>query len=323
MRALICAGYDGIESLEVGEFPDPVPLPGTALVEVKAAAVNFADTLMVSGRYQVKPDLPFVPGLEFSGVVVTADGVDGLAPGDRVCGFVGVGAMAERVVAFPGSIIPLPDQIDFANGATIPVAYGTAYHALVDRAHLLEGETLLVLGAAGGVGLAAVQIGKVLGATVLAAVSSEAKADAARQAGADEVVRYDVEPLRDGITRATSGRGVDVVYDPVGGDLTELAYRSTNWNGRLLVVGFASGEIPSIPLNLSLLKGSSLVGVLWGRFNIEEPEKSAGNNLVIMGWIADGSLSPSVQRVFPLDDAVAAFRWVAGRNAVGRVVISP
>jgi NADPH2:quinone reductase len=256
-------------------------------------------------------------------VVESADNLDGFRPGDRVCGFTGFGAMAERAVAYPGSITLLPDHVSFEAGAAIPVAYGTSYHALVDRARLEDGETLLVLGAAGGVGIAAVQIGKAMGAKVLAAVSSEEKAAAAMEAGADEVLRYDQSPLRDGIAAATGGDGVDVVYDPVGGTATELALRSTKWNGRLLVIGFASGEIPSIPLNLSLVKGNSVIGVFWGRFNMEEPERSAANNQVIMDWVADGTLRPLVQKTYPLDEAVDALRWVADRNAIGRVVVTP
>jgi NADPH2:quinone reductase len=298
-------------------------MPGTLLVDVRAAAVNFADTLMVAGQYQTKPELPFVPGGELAGVVISTDGGNGFAPGDRVCGFVGIGAMAERAIAYPGVVVRLPDDVSFEAGASIPVAYGTSYHALVDKARLQEGETLLVLGAGGGVGIAAVQIGKTLGARVIAAVSSDEKAVAATEAGADEVIRYDQTPLRDGIAAATSGDGVDVVYDPVGGDATELALRSTKWNGRLLVVGFASGSIPSIPLNLSLVKGNSVVGVFWGRFNIEEPSRSAANNEVIINWVAEGALVPVVQKTYPLDQAVAAFRWVADRNAIGRVVVTP
>jgi NADPH2:quinone reductase len=267
--------------------------------------------------------LPFVPGLEFGGVVNTAVGLDGFSPGDRVCGFVGFGAMAERTIAYPGSIVKLPDDISFEVGAAIPVAYGTSYHALVDRAQLNEDETLLVLGAAGGVGMAAIQIGKAVGAKVIAAVSTDDKAVAAQEAGADSVVRYDQTPLRDGIAAATSGQGVDVVYDPVGGESTELALRSTKWNGRLLIVGFASGTIPTIPLNLSLVKGNSVVGVFWGRFNIEEPTKSADNNQVIMDWVGDGTLRPMVQKVYPLEEAIDAFRWVADRNVIGRVVVTP
>jgi NADPH2:quinone reductase len=278
---------------------------------------------MVEGKYQTKPELPFVPGGEFAGVVESIEGVDGISAGDRVCGFIGFGAMTERAVAYPGSIVPLPEHVSFEAGASIPIAYGTSYHALVDRAELGEDETLLVLGAGGGVGIAAVQIGKALGARVIGAVSSEEKAVAVKTAGADAIVRYDQTPLREGIAAATSGDGVDVVYDPVGGEATELALRSTKGKGRLLVVGFASGESPSIPLNLSLVKGNSVVGVFWGRFNIEEPAKSAANNQIIIDWVDDGSLTPVVQKTYSLDQAVAAFRWVAERNAIGRVVVTP
>jgi NADPH2:quinone reductase len=323
MRALICDSYDGWQALRVGEMPDPELSPGTAVVRVEAAAVNFADLLIVAGQYQVRPELPFVPGNEFAGIVESADGVEGIQPGDRVCGFVGMGALAERVVALPGAVVPLPETIGFEEGAAIPVAYGTSYHALVDRGGLAEGETLLVLGAAGGVGISAVQIGKALGATVLAAVSSEEKAEAVRTAGADAVIRYDETPLRDGIAAATERGGVDVVYDPVGGEATELALRSTNWNGRLLVIGFASGVIPSPPLNLNLVKGNSVVGVFWGRFNIEEPEKSAENNRRVMDWVRDGTLRPLVQKTFPLDEGREAMRWVAERKVIGRVVVTP
>lgn len=323
MRALICDRYDGWQALRVGEMPDPEPLHGTALVRVEAAAVNFADLLVVAGQYQVKPELPFVPGNEFAGVVETANGIEGFTPGDRVCGFIGMGALAERAIAYPGAIMPLPETIAFEEGAAIPVAYGTSYHALVDRAGLAEGETLLVLGAGGGVGISAVQIGKALGATVVAAVSSAEKADAVRTAGADSVIRYDQMPLRDGIAAATTGGGVDVVYDPVGGEASELALRSTNWNGRLLVVGFASGVIPAIPLNLNLVKGNSVIGVFWGRFNLEEPEKSAENNRQIMEWVVDGTLRPLVQKTYPLSDALEAMRWVAERKVIGRVVVTP
>ena len=230
--------------------------------------------------------------------------------------------MAERAVVTAGSIFPVGDHLAFDEAAAIPVAYGTSYHALVDRARLQEGESLLVLGAAGGVGISAVQIGKALGATVVGAVSSQEKAKAVLEAGADAVVRYDQSPLREALSDAGYA-GVDVVYDPVGGNMTEAALRSTNWRGRLLVIGFASGEIPRIPINLSLVKGNAIVGVFWGRFTMEEPQRSQENNNRIMAWIEDGSLRPVVQKAYPLDDAVSALRWVAERRAIGRVVVNP
>jgi NADPH:quinone reductase len=321
MRALICDRYEGLDALTVGDAPTPEPEEGQTLVEVQAAAVNFADVLIVAGQYQLKPELPFVPGIEFAGTVSETEGP--WLPGDRVCGYGSVGALAEMVVCADSDISALPDSIPFDIGASIPVAYGTSYHALVDRGRLAPDETLLVLGAAGGVGMAAVQIGKALGAKVVAAVSSDEKAAAARQGGADEVIRYDLTSLRDGIAETTGGRGVDVVYDPVGGEATESALRSTRWNGRLLVIGFASGQIPEIPLNLNLVKGNSIVGVFWGRFNTEEPERSAANNRQIMQWVESRKLTPIIQKTFDLDHAPDALRWVAERKAIGRVVVTP
>ncbi len=323
MRALICNEYSGIDSLVVGDLPEPEPTSGSVLVDVKAAAVNFADSLLVAGLYQMKPELPFAPGSEVGGVVTDTGGVAGLAVGDRVCGFPGFGGMAEKVLIPGNAVIKIPQGTSFPEAASIPVAYGTSYHALVDRGQLQREETLLVLGAAGGVGLAAVQIGKALGARVIAAVSSDEKATFVTVSGADAVIRYDRVSLRDGIKEATNGEGVDVVYDPVGGDATEAALRSTKWSGRLLVVGFAAGEIPSIPLNLTLVKGNSIVGVFWGRHFIEAPEEEAANFKQIMAWVEDGTLIPSVQKTYPLDDGAAAIKWVAERNAIGRVVVLP
>lgn len=323
MKALICHRYGDLDDLRIGDLPDPEPLPGTVLIGVEAASVNFADSLVVKGQYQIKPELPFAPGSEVAGIVEKADGVDDIDPGDRVAAFVGFGGMAEKVAAFPNSILRLPDSIGFEKGAAIPVAYGTAYHALVDRAQMGSDETLLVLGAAGGVGLAACQIGKALGATVIAAVSTEEKARAVAGAGADHLIRYDETPLRDGIAEYTGGEGVDVVFDPVGGEATEQALRSTKWNGCLLVIGFAAGSIPSIPINLNLVKGNSIVGVFWGRFAIEEPENHLRNNEKIMEWIGDGTLDPLVQKSFSLDDSIEALRWVANRQAIGRVIVKP
>lgn len=323
MRALICDGYEGIDSLRVGELPDPEPGPGSLLVKVEAVTANFADTLMVKGEYQVKPDPPFAPGYEFAGIVVVANQAKGFSPGDRVCGFTYYGAMAERVVVDANNAALLPDNIDADVGSTLPGGYGTSYHALVDRAQLAEDESLLVLGASGGVGMAAVQIGNALGARVIAAVSSEEKASAAMETGAHEVIRYDLQPIREAIGEVTDGKGVDVVYDPVGGDMTEQVLRSTNWNGRLLVVGFAAGGIPSIPLNLPLLKGNSLVGVFWGRFTQEQPEKHAANFATIVDWASQGKLAPLIQKRYSLDDGAAALQWLADRKAIGRVVVTP
>lgn len=323
MRALICDDYSGIASLRVGELADPRPGPGTVLVDVEAAAVNFADTLMVKGQYQVRPDPPFAPGYELAGTVIESNGADSFSPGDRIAGFTFHGGFAEKAVIKNENAALLPDQITFDVGSTLPGGYGTSYHALVDRAHLQAGETLLVLGASGGVGMAAVQIGQALGARVLGAVSSEEKATAAKAAGAQEVIRYDQIPIREGIDITTDGAGVDVVYDPVGGANTEQVLRSIRWGGRLLVVGFAAGDIPAIPLNLPLLKGNAVVGVFWGRFTEEEPEKHRANFTRIMEWTAEGKLTPIVQKRFSLDDGAAALQWVADRKAIGRIVVNP
>lgn len=323
MRALICDEYSGIESLRVGELPAPTPAPGSVLIEVESVAVNFADTLMVTGLYQLKPDPPFAPGYEVAGTVVVANQAKGVSPGDRISGFLWYGGMAERAVIQRESLVVLPDTITSDVGASLPGTFGTSYHALVDRGRLEQDETLLVLGASGGVGMAAVQIGKALGAEVIAAVSSEAKAGAVRDAGADHVIRYDQTPLRDGIAEATKGEGVDVVYDPVGGEMTELALRSTKWNGRLLVIGFAGGSIPEIPMNLPLLKGNSVVGVFWGRFTTEEPLRSQSNFETIVEWVAEGRLHPVVQKTYSLDEGREAMQWVADRKAIGRVIINP
>lgn len=322
MRALICDDYTGIDGLRVGELPDPEPGPESLLVDVEAVTVNFADTLMVKGQYQIRPDPPFAPGYELAGTVVEANKAEDFSPGDRICGFAFHGGLAEKAVIQANNAARIPDEIDSDAASTLPGGYGTSYHALVDRAQIEEGETLLVLGASGGVGMAAVQIGNALGARVLAAVSSDEKAAAAAEAGAHETIRYDQEPIREAIKGLTGG-GVDVVYDPVGGETTEQVLRSTNWNGRLLVVGFAAGDIPQIPLNLPLLKGNSVVGVFWGRFTQEQPIRHAENFSRIVQWAADGKIRPIIHKRFPLDEGAAALQWVADRKAVGRVVVNP
>lgn len=323
MRALICDDYGGIETLRVGELPDPQPGPGTVLVKVKAVTVNFADTLMVKGQYQIKPDTPFAPGYELAGTVVVANQAKGFSPGDRVAGFTFHGALAEKAVIEVKNAAKIPHSIDADIASTLPGGYGTSYHALIDRANLRADETLLVLGASGGVGMAAVQIGRTLGARVIAAVSSEEKAAAAKTAGADHVVRYDQTPIREAIDKVTEGGGVDVVFDPVGGDTTEQVLRSVNWGGRLLVIGFATGDIPNIPLNLPLLKGNSIVGVFWGRFTNEQPDRHRANFARIVEWAADGKLQPIIQKRYSLDNGADALQWVADRKAVGRIIVNP
>lgn len=322
MKALICDSFEGIDTLRVGEIPVPELQPGDALVRVEAAAVGFADLLMIAGLYQYRPETPFAPGFEIAGTIEEVKDLPGYSVGDRVAAFMWSGGMAEMAAASAANLVPLPDGISVEIGSTLIGAYGTAYHALVDRARLRDDETLLVLGAAGGVGIAAIQIGKALGAKVIGAVSSAEKAAAVTKAGADEVIRYDRDPLRDAI-KAITGSGVDVVFDPVGGEVTEQALRSTNWGGRLLVIGFASGSIPEIPLNLNLVKGNSIVGVFWGRFAAEEPELSKANNQKIVDMVGRGDLSPEIQETFDLDHAREAFQRVADRKVIGRVIVLP
>ena len=323
MRAFVCSSLDGLDGVAVGTLPDPQLRPGTVRVAVRAAGVNFPDLLMVAGRYQVRAEPPFAPGVEFAGdVVEVADGVPGVAAGDRVYGSVSHGAYAEQVVADAGSVFAMPDAMGYEAAATLPIAYGTGYHALVDRAGLAAGEHLLVLGAAGGVGVAATQLGAALGARVTAAVSSDAKAQVARDAGAAEVIRYDREDLRDRL-RDLAPDGVDVVYDPVGGPATEAALRSTGWNGRLLIIGFASGDIPAIPANLPLLKGCSVVGVFWGRFAGKDPQRNRRNFAVLRELWSGGRIRPVVSQTFDLDHAGDALRAMGARGVIGKLVVTP
>lgn len=323
MRALVCSRLEGVDSLEVGELPDPELETGSARVEVRAAGVNFPDLLITQGLYQEQPPLPFAPGMEVAGQVVeVAEGVTDLEVGDRVYGYVSHGGYAEQAVVPIQALYPMPADMSFETAAALPIAYGTSYHALVDRAVLTGGETLLVLGAAGGVGIAAIQIGSALGARVIAAVSSEEKASAVTGAGADDVIRYDRDDLREELRRL-SPPGVDVVYDPVGGDVTEAAFRSTAWKGRHLVIGFAAGDIPSLPVNLALLKGSSLVGVFWGRFAATEPDANRANFATLADWWSQGKIDPLVSETFELERAPDAMRRIAARSAIGKLIVKP
>lgn len=321
MRALVCSRLDGPESLQVGELPAPDLVPRSVRIRVEAAGVNFPDILMTSGMYQHQPSLPFAPGLEAAGTVVeVAEGVTTTALGERVFASVPNGAFAEEVVVDADSVFPTPADMPAEIAAAFLVAYGTGYHALVDRARLAAGESLLVLGAAGGVGLAAVQIGATLGARVIAAVSSAEKEDAVRRSGAKDVIRYDHQDLREGLKALVAG-GVDVVYDPVGGSMTEAAFRSTAWGGRHLVIGFASGEIPSLAANLALLKGASLVGVFWGRFAQTEPEANRRNFETLAGWWSEGRIRPVVSGTYSLGEAMEALHLLRTRGAIGKLVV--
>jgi NADPH2:quinone reductase len=324
MKALLCAEYGPLEKLAVEDMPSPTAGPGQVVVDVKAAALNFPDALMVQGLYQVKPPLPFSPGAEVAGIVkAVGQGVQGLKAGDRVIGFPGTGGFAEECAVAAGKIMPLPENMDFATGAALVLTYGTSLHALQDCGRLQPGETLLVLGAAGGVGAAAVEIGKAMGARVIAAASNGDKLALCRQLGADETIDYSREDLRQRALALTGEKGVDVVCDPVGGGYTEPALRALAWRGRLLIVGFAAGEIPKIPLNLALLKERSLIGVYWGDSVRHDPRGHMRNMQQLMAWFAEGKVRPVVSERFPLARAPEAMRRLLDRQVKGKVVILP
>jgi NADPH:quinone reductase len=323
MKAVLCKAYGPPESLVVEEVVSPEPGPGEVVVSVKAASVNFPDVLIIQNKYQFKPQLPFSPGSEVAGVVKTiGDGVTTVKPGDRVMAFTTYGAFAEEVKTDAARLLPLPPGMDFTHAAAFGLTYATSDHALRDRGQLAAGETLLVLGAAGGVGLAAIEIGKALGARVIAAASTDDKLAVCREHGADDTINYAGDDLRGRVKAITDGRGVDVVYDPVGGAYTEPALRSLAWRGRLLVVGFAAGEIPKIPLNLTLLKGCSIVGVFWGEFTRREPQRFAGSMQQLGRWYADGKLKPHVSQTYPLERAADALTAMANRQVKGKVVLT-
>src|SRR5688500_4833573 len=323
MKAVLCKQYGPPESLTFEDLPSPRPGPGEVVVSVHAASVNFPDVLIIENRYQFKPPLPFSPGSELSGVVKEV-GTDAGAwrPGDKVMAFTTYGAFAEEVKTEAARLVALPQGMDFASGAAFLLTYGTSDHALRDRAALKAGETLLVLGAAGGVGLAAVEIGRALGARVIACASSDDKLAVCREHGADATINYAGEDLRERIKVLTDGRGVDVVYDAVGGPYTEPAFRSIAWRGRLLVVGFAAGDIPKLPLNLALLKGGSIVGVFWGDFARREPKAFAESIGQLGRWYAEGKLRPHVSQTMPLAKAADALKLMAARQVKGKLVLT-
>ncbi|MCC5860613.1 MAG: NADPH:quinone oxidoreductase family protein [Gammaproteobacteria bacterium] len=322
MRAMLCHQHGGVERLEAGELPDPMPADGEVVIEIRACGLNFPDVLMIAGKYQNQPPLPFAPGAEVAGVVkACGPDVDSLSPGQRVLAYCGHGGLAEQVAVPAAQVLPIPDRMPFAEAAAFLLTFGTSWHALKQRAALRADETLLVLGAAGGVGLAAVELGKLLGARVLAVASSEEKRALAAAHGADEVRDY--ADLRTSIAEFTAGRGIDVVFDPVGGPLFEQALRSCAWNGRALVIGFAGGEIPQVPMNLPLLKGASIVGVFWGSFVAREPEVARENHLELLDHYAAGRLQVHVGATYPLAQAAEALALLAGRGALGKVVVTP
>ncbi len=323
MKAVLCKAYGPPESLVIEDLPSPKAGPGEVVVSVKAASVNFPDVLIIQNKYQFKPPLPFSPGSELAGVVKeVGEGVSAFKPGDKVIAFTGHGAFAEEVKTEAARLVPLPAGMDFNTGAAFVLTYGTSDHALRDRGALKAGETLLVLGAAGGVGLAAIEIGKALGARVIACASSADKLAVCREHGADETIDYAAEDLRERIKTLTAGKGVDVVYDAVGGPYSEPAFRSIAWRGRLLVVGFAAGDIPKLPLNLALLKGASIVGVFWGDFGRREPKQFAESIRQLGKWYAEGKLKPHISQVLPLAKAAEALNLMAARKVKGKVVLT-
>jgi NADPH2:quinone reductase len=324
MKAVVCKAWGPPDDLVVEDLPDLRAGAGEVVVDVKAAGVNFPDVLTVQGKYQFKPALPFTPGNEFSGVIrAVGDGVSAFKTGDKVIAFTRQGAFAEQAVVPVSMLMPMPPGMDFDTAAAITLTYGTSYHALVDRAALQAGETMLVLGAAGGVGLAAIEIGKALGARVIAAASSAEKLAVCRDHGADVCINYSTEDLREAIKAATSGKGPDVIYDPVGGDYAEPAFRSIAWGGRYLVVGFANGTIPALPFNLMLLKGASVVGVFWGEFARREPQANLAGMRQLLGWLAAGTIRPRISARYPLAQTAQALNDMAARKVTGKVVIIP
>ena len=324
MKALLCRAYGPIDTLRVEEVPSPRPGPNEVVIEVKASSLNFPDALLVQGLYQVKPPLPFSPGMELAGIVKEVGaGVAGLAPGDRVLASPGRGGFAEECLVAADRVSPLPSGMDFETGAALVLTYCTSLHALQDCAALQAGETLLVLGAAGGVGTAAIELGKAMGARVIAAASSEEKLAFCRKLGADETIDYQKSDLRKRVLELTGGNGADVVYDPVGGDYTESALRATAWRGRLLVIGFASGTIPAIKLNLALLKERSLIGVYWGDWTQRDPAGQRRHVERLAQWFAGGKIKPAVSERVSLAEAPAAMQRMLQRKVHGKVVVVP
>ncbi|WP_418140411.1 NADPH:quinone oxidoreductase family protein [Marinobacter sp. MA] len=322
MKAILCKEYGPAETLVIEDVPSPEVKGRGVKVRVKAAGLNFPDTLIIENKYQLKPSLPFSPGGEMAGEVIeVGDKVTRFKVGDRVAGLTGYGAFAEEVIVPEQNLLPVPDGMSDEKAAAFTMVYGTSYYALKQRGNLQPGETLLVLGASGGVGLATVELGKAMGAKVIAAASSAEKLAVAKEAGADELINYTEEPLKDAVKKLTHSKGVDVIYDPVGGDFTEQALRATGWNGRHLIIGFAAGDIPKIPANLTLLKGCSVVGVFWGSFTQREPEASAQNMMELMKLYAEGKIDPKISAVYDFENYAEALGALTGRKATGKVVL--
>jgi len=323
VKAVLCKQHGAPKDLVIEDIAEPDMAADQVRIAVKACGVNFPDILMIAGKYQIQPPLPFSPGAELSGeILAVGDKIEHLNPGQRVLAMHGYGCMAEEVCLPAATIVPIPDSMDYVTAASFILTYGTSYHALKQRARLQRGETLLVLGAAGGVGLAAVEIGKLFGAEVFAAASTADKLQLAGQYGATHLINYTETTLKEQVKEMTAGRGVDVIYDPVGGDLFDDCLRSIAWGGRILVIGFASGKIPAIPANLPLLKGSSVVGVFWGQFTQREPQTSLENTRELLQLFTEGKLKPHISATYPLEQAADALLALAERRVMGKVVIT-
>lgn len=323
MHAWICDNPIGPQALNWKEVPTPEPKPGEVRVAIRAASLNFPDLLIVQNKYQVKPPLPFVPGSEYAGTVdAVGEGVKHVKVGDAVAAFGGMGGFATHACVDARLVMPLPAGFAFDDASAFICTYGTTHHALIDRAQLKAGETVLILGAAGGVGTAAIQIAKAVGARVIAAASSDEKCKTCRELGADETINYTSSNIRDELKTLTAGKGPDVVYDPVGGDLAEPVFRSIAWRGRYLVIGFAQGAIPALPLNLALLKGASVVGVFWGEFARREPQNNAKSLAELAAWYAQGKVKPVIDTKLPMPQLLAAFERMGSRQVVGKLVMT-
>jgi NADPH2:quinone reductase len=324
MKAVLCKEWGPAEKLVVEELAAREPGPGEVRIRVRAAGVNFPDVLIIQKKYQVQPALPFIPGSEGAGEVISVGaGVTSVKPGDRVIVYSGVGSFAEEIIAPAEKVVPMPPGLSFEVAAAFTLTYGTSWHAVRDRAALKPGETMLVLGAAGGVGLSAVEIGKAIGARVIAAASTDEKLAICREHGADATINYEKEDLREAIKRETGGKGPDVIYDPVGGKFAEPAFRSIGWRGRYLVIGFANGQIPALPLNLMLLKGASVVGVFWGEFTKREPAANAAGMAEMLEWLAQGKLRPHISGTYRLDQVAQALNDMSARKVTGKILIVP
>jgi NADPH2:quinone reductase len=322
MKAVLCKAFGPPESLVIEEVDSLKPGKGQVVISVKACGVNFPDTLIIQGKYQSKPPFPFTPGSEVAGIVKElGEGVKTPKVGERVMAFIGMNGFAEEAIAHEVQIVPMPHNLDFATASAFLLTYGTSHHALKDRAQLQPGETLLILGAAGGVGLAAVELGKIMGAKVIAAASSDEKLEVCKQHGADEVINYSTEDLRDRLKKLTDGKGVDVAFDPLGGSFSEPVLRSMAWEGRFLVIGFASGEIPRIPLNLPLLKVYSIVGVFWGAFMERDPRHGQENIQELLRWVNEGKLKPHVSATYSLEHVADALNNLMERKVTGKAVL--